>query len=385
MGSLASGNSIVDQMGILNISGNVVPQIWYKTITKTTGKPYLLAITLLADIVYWYRPKEVRDEVSGQIIGWHKKFKGDLLQKTYQQYADLLGESKRSVKAALDRLEELGVIRKEFRDKEYEKGLTMYNLMYIALNVDVLAKLTYPEKEDKCTGLQDFVPPPTKNCTTPSQKSEEGITENCKGVYNNLQGDIQKKRGGDTENSSTSIQKNVSPLAENRGTNTYITKENTDIDSINPINQSDSNEKKGRGVMDSDMIDVMDDADAYMEIIKENIEYEYHMKYDSWQDRELYEELYEVICEIVCVKRRFVKVNGEDYPYELVKSKFLKLNSSHLEYVISSMKDVATKVTNVRAYMVTALYNAPNTINHYYQQMVQHDMRNGMLGKKKLV
>lgn len=69
MGSLASGNYIVDQMGVLNISGNVIPQIWYKTITKTTGKPYLLAITLLADIVYWYRPKEVRDEASGQIVG----------------------------------------------------------------------------------------------------------------------------------------------------------------------------------------------------------------------------------------------------------------------------------------------------------------------------
>lgn len=190
MGSLASGNYIVDQMGVLNISGNVIPQIWYKTITKTTGKPYLLAITLLADIVYWYRPKEVRDEASGQLVGWHKKFKSDLLQKTYQQYADLLGESKRSVKAALDRLEELDVIRKEFRDIEYENGLTMYNLMYIALNVDVLAKLTYPEKTWESAELQDFVPPPTKNCTTPLQKTGEGVTENCRGTYRNPEGDI---------------------------------------------------------------------------------------------------------------------------------------------------------------------------------------------------
>ena len=227
MGSLASGNYIVDQMGVLNISGNVIPQIWYKTITKTTGKPYLLAITLLADIVYWYRPKEVRDEASGQIVGWHKKFKGDLLQKTYQQYADLLGESKRSVKAALDRLEELSVIRKEFRDIEYENGLTMYNLMYIALNVDVLAKLTYPEKTWESAELQDFVPPPTKNCTIPLQKTREGVTENCRGTYRNPEGDIQEMVGGDTENSSTPLQKNVSPHTEICRTNTYITTENT--------------------------------------------------------------------------------------------------------------------------------------------------------------
>ena len=58
------------------------------------------------------------------------------------------------------------------------------------------------------------------------------------------------------------------------------------------------------------------------------------MKYGRWQDKGLYEELYEVICEIVCVKHKTVKIGGNDYPYELVKSKFLKLNSSHLEYVM---------------------------------------------------
>lgn len=385
MGSMASGNNIVDQMGVLNISGNVIPQIWYKTITKTTGKPYLLAITLLADIVYWYRPKEVRDEASGQIVGWHKKFKGDLLQKTYQQYADLLGESKRSVKAALDRLEELSVIRKEFRDIEYENGLTMYNLMYIALNVDVLAKLTYSEKTWESAELQDFVPPPTKNCTTPLQKTGEGVTENCWGTYRNPEGDIQEMVGGDTENSSTSLQKNVSPHTEICKTNTYITTENTYRD-IYPINQSYGNEKRAEIYKaDNDMIDVMDDASAYMKIIRENIEYGYHMKYDSVQDRELFEELYGVICDVVCVRRKSVKVNGEDYPYELVKSKFLKLDSGHLEYVINSMKGIDSKITNIRAYMVTALYNAPDTINHYYQQMVQHDMYTGELGKKEIL
>ena len=152
----------------------------------------------------------------------------------------------------------------------------------------------------------------------------------------------------------------------------------TDLSYTNPINQSDiETEKQEPGKPDKGMIDVMDDASAYMEIIKENIEYEHHMKYGDWSEKGLYEELYEVICEIVCVKCRTVKVNGEDYPYELVKSKFLKLNSSHLEYVIGCMKETTTRITNIRAYMVTALYNAPNTMNHYYQQLVQHDMYGG--------
>lgn len=124
-------------------------------------------------------------------------------------------------------------------------------------------------------------------------------------------------------------------------------------------------------------MDGIDNTEAYIQIIRKNIDYEHHMKYNEWQDKALYDELYELICEIVCVKRKTVKVNGEDYPYELVKAKFLKLNSSHLQYVIDSMQNTTTKIGNIRAYMVTALYNAPNTMNHYYQQEVQHDMYGG--------
>lgn len=101
--------------------------------------------------------------------------------------------------------------------------------------------------------------------------------------------------------------------------------------------------------------------------------------------RDLYEELFEVICEVVCVKRKTVRIAGEDYPYELVKSKFLKLNSGHLEYVIGCMHDTVTKITNIKAYMVTALYNAPSTMNHYYQQEVQHDMYGGGWEEKGIV
>ena len=129
----------------------------------------------------------------------------------------------------------------------------------------------------------------------------------------------------------------------------------------------------------------MEDVNAYIEIIKENIEYDHYMKYSDWQDREIYDELFEIICEVVCVKHKTVRIGGDDYPYELVKSKFLKLNSSHLNYVIGCMKNTTTKITNIKAYMVTTLYNAPSTINHYYQLEVQHDMYGGGWHEKGIV
>lgn len=98
MAFFSSGNHSVDELGKINIMGNVTPQIWYKKILKpTTGKPYLLAIAVLSDIVYWYRPRELRDEMTGNVIGWGKKFQGDLLQKSYGDYAELYGESKKTI------------------------------------------------------------------------------------------------------------------------------------------------------------------------------------------------------------------------------------------------------------------------------------------------
>lgn len=143
---------------------------------------------------------------------------------------------------------------------------------------------------------------------------------------------------------------------------------------INPIIQSGSEKN-----------DVIDDAQKCIELIKENISYNHHMQYDSYGEKELYDELFQVICEVVCVRRPIIRVAGEEYPYELVKSRFLKLESSHLEYVIDCMKNTTTKITNIKAYMITALYNATTTINHFYQQEVNHDMYGGGWCKKDII
>ena len=156
----------------------------------------------------------------------------------------------------------------------------------------------------------------------------------------------------------------------------------TDVSNTNPINLSVGSEGGGRTQGKGDMIDVIDETSAYMALIRDNLEYEYHMEYDQHGDKELYEEIYETVCDVVCVKRRTIRINGEEYPYELVKSRFLKLNSGHVEYVMSRMRETVTKITNIRAYLITALYNAPSTMSHYYQQEVQHDMYGGGWAEK---
>jgi len=161
----------------------------------------------------------------------------------------------------------------------------------------------------------------------------------------------------------------------------YTDNKYTDLNYTNSIYPSSEFDTRSS----QDGYDEMDATTAYMEIIKENIEYDHHMQYDEWKNKDMFQELYEVICEVVCVPRKTIKVAGEDYPYELVKSKFLKLNSSHLDYVTCCMKETTTKINNIKAYMVTALYNAPSTMNHFYQQEVQHDMYGGGWHEKGIV
>ena len=86
-----TGSETVNRMCRLQFTGNVIPSTWYHTIKKETGKPNLNAIIILADIVYWYRPMEIRDEATGQLCGFKKKFQADILQRNYQQLADQFG------------------------------------------------------------------------------------------------------------------------------------------------------------------------------------------------------------------------------------------------------------------------------------------------------
>lgn len=140
--TLSTGNDVVDAVGRINFAGNIVPMNWLKTIVKENGKPDLVAILLLSDIVYWYRPTEVRDELSGATIRKQKKFAADCLQRSYGQIESLMGLTKEQSKAAIQRLENVGVIRREFRTINTNTA-RLNNVMFIHLFPDVLESLTY--------------------------------------------------------------------------------------------------------------------------------------------------------------------------------------------------------------------------------------------------
>lgn len=117
--------------------------------------------------------------------------------------------------------------------------------------------------------------------------------------------------------------------------------------------------------------DRIDTIETYREIIKDNIEYEHLAKQYGY---ERMDELVELMLETVLAQRPYIRIAGDDYPREVVKSRFLKVNSSHVEYVFGCLDNNTTKVRNIKAYLLSALYNSTSTMDSYYRAEVNHDL-----------
>lgn len=112
----------------------------------------------------------------------------------------------------------------------------------------------------------------------------------------------------------------------------------------------------------------------YLELIHKNIEYPFLLQ--EYRQEEL-DELVELMLDTICSQRAVIRIAGDDRPKEVVKSRLLKLDYSHIRYVLDSLNKNCSKVRNVKQYLLAVLYNAPLTINNYYQQLVNHDMGGG--------
>ena len=130
----------IEQMHQMNFTGNVIPHIWYSKIKLLNGNPDLLGIIILAEICYWYRPTEIRDELTGKLVGVKKKFAADMLQRSLSSFEKQFGATKKRVAEALKRLEALGLIVKERRTIETAMG-RIGNVLFLAPVVSKLREI----------------------------------------------------------------------------------------------------------------------------------------------------------------------------------------------------------------------------------------------------
>ena len=118
------------------------------------------------------------------------------------------------------------------------------------------------------------------------------------------------------------------------------------------------------------------EMESYRDLILENIEYDYlRQEVDPYQEN--LDEIVELIVETVCAKRKTTRIAGSAFPHEVVRSRFLKLDSEHIRFVMDCMQKNTTEVRNMKQYLLTVLFNAPTTISNYYTAQVNHDMNAG--------
>ena len=118
------------------------------------------------------------------------------------------------------------------------------------------------------------------------------------------------------------------------------------------------------------------EMESYRDLILENIEYD-HLCREFTTYREDLDEIVELMVETVCAKRKTTRIAGSDFPHEVVRSRFLKLDSEHIRFVMDSLQKNTTEVRNMKQYLLAVLFNAPTTISNHYTAQVNHDMYAG--------
>ena len=171
------------------------------------------------------------------------------------------------------------------------------------------------------------------------------------------------------DNSAT-FQNTIQDLSKAQGNNTDI--KNTDLSDTNSIFPSgDCGKENGN-----------EEYQQYYQYFYEQLGMEYLQK-DYPYDVDRLENILELVVETVCSKRQIIRIGGDDRPIEVVKSRFMKLDSEHIRYVMDCFKENTTKIRNIRQYVLASLYNAPATMGSYFDALVRHDMAQPDWGGEK--
>ena len=175
----------------------------------------------------------------------------------------------------------------------------------------------------------------------------------------------------DAEKPHTENPDTVNPVTEQPHTDNPAQRNTEQV-----ITQGENTNLRNYQSINLDGMDGTDMRSRYEELIRDNLELDI-LAQSSRLDMDRINEMVEIMLDVVCSTKPTIRINGEDMPQQVVKSRFLKLNSSHIEYILDAMRDCPSDIRNIRAYMLTVLYNASLTIDNYYSALVNRDMYGG--------
>ena len=293
---------------------------------------------------------------------------------TVEEIAELLNcGTQKAVKLMkeLDSNQGIGLIEKK------RLGLGKPNVIYVK---NFLVKEKHSSEQEEKTlenpeNAQNSENHNSRNVKTTIQEFPESQFKNSEnhnsGMVKTTNQEFPESQFKNGENHTSRIVKiKTQEVPKSQSNNTDINK--TDFSETDPIQSYQS--------LTADEVypveeDVMEKMETYRALIQDNIDYECFL---DKREREEVDELVELMVEILMLPdNRVVRIGGADKPVSVVKSRFLKLTYSHIEYVLFSLHRNTSKVANIKAYLLATLYNSSMTMNHYYQAEVNHDLYGG--------
>lgn len=359
---MTSGNAIVDAVSRINFSGDITPRIWRKTITKKNGKPYPLARDLLSDFVYFYRAIEETDPMTGAVT-MKKRFEYDLLYKTYSQMQEEYGESASTLRRAINRLEEIGVIKKHLRTIE-KNGMRFNNVLFIELVPSVLVSLTYPEDKPKTNNISEML------SENPDKVKDENEEVRADGERSDEAETFPAEDGmikDETENSIETVEKALKdggtippPIKNDRrvlSKMTGHTENTTRNNNIYNIHPSISNSIQDNPYRQTGREEVLEPypLDAIRELF--GLDGSDVTETEDVTSEDIDNLLY-VVYDAMNTSKQTISIAGEKKPVPMVISKLSKLNREHLIYAIRQFKSQHGRIRNQAAYLLTILYRS---------------------------
>lgn len=285
-----------------------------------------------------------------------------------QEEFDVASQKATKMMAELDDVKGCGLIHKKKQGQG--KPAKIYVMKYTSVNIDdepegieeiydedAEINDNYVDKESE-EYMKSFIlegnleDPKRVTFSNPSPRISEIESQDFRNsknkTFENQNSRLVKIKSADFRNSKCS---------NNKYNNTEIN--NTDYNDIHPIL---SNQNKQE--------DAIEEREEYEELIKENIEYDILIqKYPNVDIG----GIVEIMLDAICSNREYLDINQDKVHKEVVKSRLLKLDSGHIEYVIECMQKNTTKIGNIRSYLLTALYNSFTTQDHYYRAEVNYD------------
>ena len=292
-----------------------------------------------------------------------------------EEIQELLGFSKKKSIEYLGELEAFGLVEKKRR------GLGLPSILYIK------SFMTASSEHGTSRGVEIDTSVSEKIGSISDENEAEGVDEACfsegKVVIAALKSTENSRFQGKTIKSSEescvrSVDLGTSGGVENTLQEVSIS-ELQEVPLLTPLKNNTNINKTYMSNTESNLIESgasdgeLDEMESYSQLIKSNIEYDYLLQRYPYE-KELVEGIFELILEMVLRKGEQIVISSGTYPAELVRSKFLKINYGHVEYVISCLQSNTTKVKNIKKYLLAALFNAPSTISGYYTAEVNHDM-----------